>query len=542
MDHGPPIRQPAETFAPATASAERAAASHRSQRPARLPIPGNWPLLVILLVQAILSLRLVGANTAFQDEALYLWAGHLEWARVLHGTSIPPFPSYFSGAPVIYPPIVALADSIGGLAGARVLSLAFMLGATTLLWSTTDRLFGRRAAFFAAALFAVLGPALQLGAFATYDAMALFLLALVAWFVVRAGERQDATAWMIAAGAALALANATAYSSAIFDPVVLLLALATALPRPGGKLAAARAVTLLAIVAVILTPGLLLGGSRYFHGINVTTLQRAPGTDSALTVITHFWSWTGIIVVAAVCGTVIGWFGQSGSARAWLLTLLAAAALLVPAEQASLHTTASLNKHGAMGAWFAAIAAGYAVDRLIATSPTGTMRLVTGGACVVALCFPVTLGASQSWMFATSWPDSSAFIAIFRPLADNSTGRMLVENPSIAEYYLTSGSQWQRWSSTRNIVSRLGTPTGGPSTKAGIVGAGNAGTYAMYIQEGYFSVIALNFADTTSLDESIAADIHRNRHYHAIQVVPYGAGPVGPAPGKYVIWQYEPQG
>ena len=43
------------------------------------------------------------------------------------------------------------------------------------------------------------------------------------------------------------------------------------------------------------------------------------------------------------------------------------------------------------------------------------------------------------------------------------------------------------------------------------------------------------------INESIVADIRRNRHYHPIQVVPYGAGPVGPAPGKYVIWQYEPR-
>ena len=41
------------------------------------------------------------------------------------------------------------------------------------------------AAFFAAALFAVLGPTLHLGAFATYDAMALFLLALFASPLVR---------------------------------------------------------------------------------------------------------------------------------------------------------------------------------------------------------------------------------------------------------------------------------------------------------------------------------------------------------------------
>ena len=112
------------------------------------------------------------------------------------GRRCPPFPAYFSGAPVIYPPLAALADNAGGLAGARILSLAFMLGATVLLWGVAGRLFGRRAAFFAAALFAVLGPTLHLGAFATYDAMAVFLVALAAWCVVRAvgrgrGDRLD---------------------------------------------------------------------------------------------------------------------------------------------------------------------------------------------------------------------------------------------------------------------------------------------------------------------------------------------------------------
>ncbi len=197
-------------------------------------------LVAVLVVQVVLSLRLVGADTAFQDEAAYLWAGHLEWAHWLHGGSVPPFASYFSGSPVIYPPVGALADSVGGLAAARVLSLVFMLGATVLLWGTAGRLFGRRAAFFAAALFAVLGPTLHLGAFATYDAMSMLLVALAAWLVVRAGDRQDATGWMLAAAVALAVANAAAYSSVLFDPVVVLLALLTAFPSraaswlPGG--------------------------------------------------------------------------------------------------------------------------------------------------------------------------------------------------------------------------------------------------------------------------------------------------------------------
>src|SRR5215813_11376923 len=115
----------------------------------------RWPLVVVLATQAALSARLVPSNTAFQDEGLYLWSGHLELAHLLHHAQIPDFPSYFSGAPVIYPVIAALADEVGGLTGARLLSLAFILVTTVLLHGMTRRFFSSRAAgFFAAVLFA----------------------------------------------------------------------------------------------------------------------------------------------------------------------------------------------------------------------------------------------------------------------------------------------------------------------------------------------------------------------------------------------------
>jgi len=539
MDHGPATEESAELFASDWTLPKGAAASHEADRPARLRVFANWPLLAVLAVQTALSLWLVRADTAFEDEAEYLWAGHLEWAHVLHGVPLPQFPSYFSGAPVIYPPIGALADSIGGLTGARILSLVFMLGATVALWATTNRLLGQRAAFFAAALFAVSGPTLHLGSFATYDAMSVFLVTLAAWLVVRPGERRDATVWMIAAGVALALADATAYTYAVFDVVILLLALVTAFPKPGGRFAAMRPLTILAVGGVLVLVALLLGGSRYYHGIGQTTKFRTSGSDSPLTVLSQAWSWTGVIVITAICGAVYSWVRRPGHAQTWLLTLLSGAALLIPAEQASLHTTASLNKHLDLGIWFAAIAAGYAVDRLIAAAPAGNMRVVTCGACVIALCFPVVIGTSQSRTFATNWPNSSAFTAILGPLVDHSTGRLLVEDPSIAEYYLPAGSQWMRWSSTRNIVSPSGAPTGGPSAAAGVVGAGNAGTYAMYIKIGYFSLVALNFSDTTTLDQSLAADLNRNPHYYKIGVVPYGVEIPPLGIGDYVIWRYE---
>src|ERR1700733_13267295 len=170
MEHGTTTRQATDVSASGTldaAPAAPAAGSRWDRRVLAQHAPRWWPLAAVLIVQAALSLRLVWVNTAFQDEATYLWAGHLEWAHWLHGAPVPPFAAYFSGAPVLYPPIGALADSVGGLTAARILSLVFMLGATALLWGAASRLYGRRAGFFAAALFAVLGPTLHLGSFAT---------------------------------------------------------------------------------------------------------------------------------------------------------------------------------------------------------------------------------------------------------------------------------------------------------------------------------------------------------------------------------------
>ncbi len=544
MEHGTTTHRATATSDPSVLDAAPAvpsAGTHREPGALERYVPRWWPLLAVLVVQAILSIRLVHADTAFEDEAAYLWAGHLEWAHWLHGTPIPPFSTYFSGAPVIYPPIAALADSIGGLTAARILSLIFMLGATTLLWAVTSRLYGRRAAFFAAALFAVLGPTLHLGAFATYDAMSLFLVAFASWLVISAADDGDATGRMVMAGLVLALANATTYSSALFDPVVVLLVALTAFPKPGRRAAFRRIWIFVVVLVTPLLLALLIGGNSYVGGIERTTLARVPGAASPLTVLADSWSWAGLVVVVAACAIVISGLRRQGRVRTWLLVVLTLAAILGPLDQARLDTVASLNKHVGLGAWFAAIAAGYAVDWFVAAAPAGRNRILTCGACVVALAFPISLGASQSWAFSTSWANSASFIAILRPLVDNSTGHLLIEDPSIAEYYLPSGSDWERFSSTRNIVLPSGASSGGPSQSAGVVGAGNAGTYGTKIIEDYFSLVALNFADTTSLDLTIAADLRRNHRYHKIEVIPYGIEipPIGQ--GTYVIWKLEPK-
>jgi Dolichyl-phosphate-mannose-protein mannosyltransferase len=514
-----------------THPAEQAAA-HRPGRMTGWRV--SWPLLAVLAVQALLSLRLVHANTPFQDEGEDLWAGRLLWAHWLHGTAIPPFPYYFSGSPVIYPPLGALANSAAGLAGARVLSLVFMLASTTLCWSATRRLFGRRAAFFAAALFAVLGPTLQLGAFATSDALAVLLVALAAWCVLTASPRGLAAGRMAAAGGALALATAAAYPSVLYDLVVPVVAVLAAAPAVGTQAALRRVSILLQTLAVLLAAAAMIAGSAYFRGFNRTILVPPARTSSPMAVLAASWNWAGLVVLLAVGGVVLSWRDRHGRARTWLLTAFTCAAVLGPAEQAWLHTQAVLNQYVGLGAWFAAVAAGYAIARFVAFARPGQHETLTAAACVAALIFPVSLGAAQSWRLATSWPNATSLIDVLRPFADHGTGRLLVEDPAVAEYYLSSGSQWRRWSSTRNIVLPSGANIGIP--------AGDEAVLQPYIARGYFSYVALNFADTTALDRDLATELNCDRQYHKIRpiIVPYSpeAGPT--SQGLYLIWHYQP--
>jgi len=520
------LARPAEDDAPFPALSGPAAVPARARR--RLAVP--LPLLVILTVQTVLAGTLLHANTAFQDEALYLWAGRLEIAGWLHGTPIPLYPTYFSGAPILYPPLAALANSIAGLTGARILSLCFMLGATTLLWATTSRLYGRRPAFFAAALWAVLGPTLHLSAFATFDPMSLFLVALAAWFATGSRTREDSTGWILAAAGALVLANVAKYASAIFDPTVIGMAWLSACPCPGGKAAARRPVLLVTCLAGLLAVLVKIGGTYYQTGITQTTLTRITGSNTVAQVLGESWAWIGIVVVAASAGAAIGLARERGRSRKLLLILLAGTGLLAPLQQAHIRTTTSLDKHVDFGAWFAMIAGGYAVDALLTAIRPRVLRAAALGACAVALGAAAMTGLTQARaLFA--WPNTSKFVAALRPLVDNSTGHLLVETPSIPEYYLPAGTQWKRWSSTWNIVLGSGRSTG----SQGVGRSGNSAVFAHYIGIHYFSLIALNFNATRPLDEQIARLLELTPGYHLVARLPYGRV------GQYVIWVYKPR-
>jgi len=489
------------------------------RRGPRRPFPLSVPLLAVLALQTVLSLRLIWSKTAFNDEALYLWAGHLELAHILHGTPVPGFQTYFSGAPFIYPPLAALADSLGGLAAARILSLMFMLGATVLLYGASRSLFGRRAGEIAAGSFGLLGSAEFLGAFATYDAMALFLLALAAYLVVMA-RRWFSEPMLIAAGLVLALADATKYPTTLWDPVVISLAALTA-TRGGWLRRSSRAVRLALYTSAPIVVALLrLGGSSYLRGVMFTTLARQPGRVSPDSILRESALWVGLILVIALRGLVI-----ADSTRVRLICVtLAVAVVLAPLEQARIHTQTSLDKHVAFGAWFGAMAVGYVLARAVETSKYLGWRIPVATIGLIAL-----MGIPQASSFYSSWPNAAAFIAaIQRLVAAEPRAPILAEQGPLVDYYLdlprqqltnNVGAFWY-WDPLRNQA------------------VGGTAAYLEAIRYHYFSVVELDFSfsNRKQVDRELQAALRAARGYHLVATIPW-TDRFGSA--DFDLWEYQ---
>jgi len=443
------------------------------------------PLTAICVVQTILSLILALSNTVFGDEADYLRVGQMEWAQWLHGVSWPAASAeqHLSGSPVIYPPIGALADSIGGLAGARILSLIFMLGATVLLYLTASRLLGRAEAGVATALWAFSEPALRL-AFATFDALSVALTALSALFALQAGYRQRGTPYVAAAVITLALANATAYSGLIIDPVVIAFAFLVWLPRMGARPALLRAACFAAGLAVSFV--LLIIGSRSWHGLLYTVLSRAYADHQSVHLILNdIWVYSGLIISLAVIGVAIA-VSSEGRQRAALLVLLGCGALVVPAAQLNDQTGWSLDKHLAYGIWFAAMPAGYACVKLVRKLPEVSRQLVAA-CCVIAVIYPAANGWKSAWNVYHSWPNANSFITTFKPIAARSRGLIYTSGQDlIAEYYTPQGRDSSRWGTALSL------------NPAGIRTSALESYYARQLRDNNYGIIVLFYATTFS--------------------------------------------
>jgi 4-amino-4-deoxy-L-arabinose transferase-like glycosyltransferase len=320
-----------------------------------------WPLWAVLVAQAVLTVPWLWRTAPFTDEALYIEAGHAEWAHWLQHVAGPDYASWFSGAPVLYPPVAAAADSAGGLPAARAVSLIVMFAATALVYLMGCHLFNRRIGGLAAAVFAVGGLTVHYGAFATFGPFALFLLTLAAWAAVRV--RDGGFWWLPACVLALVAANAAKYATLLWDPVVVGMLVLHGWEK-GIWQAIGRACSVTATVLILEAGLLMLGGADYARGLIATTLFRSIhwGTpSSAAGVLARAFLLVGVVVLTGALGVIVSVLRRRPPALTLFLCLLVLAALLAPIDQARIHQLPSLDKNIGFGLPFAALGAGYAL-------------------------------------------------------------------------------------------------------------------------------------------------------------------------------------
>ncbi|GGV07952.1 hypothetical protein GCM10010495_20480 [Kitasatospora herbaricolor] len=481
-------------------------------------------LLAILGLQAALSVRL--SNTAFQDEALYMYAGHAELSHLLYGTALPKdYNSYFSGSPMLYPIVAAVVENHFAMVGVRVFSLLCMLGATALLYSFSRRLFNERVALGAAAMFAVTQSTVVLGFFATYDAPAVLLLALSIWIVVRT-DRAPAAVVVLAAPVAV-LAVGLKYASALYLPSLVLLAVLTGIRNK------ARQPLLRGLLLGGGAGGLLWAGLTFtdvLSGVQATTTARAHGTEKATELLRQSAEFGGLMFLTA-CGGAIAYAvrgrmnesplalaltGPGRKRRIMLGLLLTGTALLAPAYQIHLHTSVALYKHIGFGLLFAAPIAGIGMARLIGPH----FRHPQLG--ILLWVVMLSLGLSQSeWRFNT-WPDSSRMVAVLRQHVD-ANGRYLASADNVPVYYLRDLTLQSQWTSTYGI---------GYVDKDGKLHSADDG-YRTAIADGWFDLIVLDGVATPETDRVVAEAVAQSPHYRLLGRLPFTH--VG-GTGYYRIW------
>ncbi len=480
----------------------------------------------MLSFQALLSLRL--HNTAYFDEAQYLYSGHLELEHLLHGTPLQgSFTSLYSGSPVLYPVLAAAVNQVGGLTAARLLSLAEMLSVTTLLYSLARRLFNERVGLCAALLFCVTEPAIFLGNFATYDATALFLLALAAWIMVRTA----AFRWpvFLLAAPVAALAVGVKYAGLLFVPTIAVLPPLASWPLRGRRVLL-YPLAFAAAVGGLLYGGLRLGGHAYVAAISSTTTNRAHGATPVLTLLRESAEWGGVIFVLALIGTAAYvWrartepdevIAPAGTRfrRLCLGVVLTGTALLAPAYQAHLHTDISFQKHIGFGLFFAAPMAGLGLARVLGD------HFRRPHIAVGVWCVALVLGLIQANQLYQSWPNSTQLVQTFsRYLTPH--GRYLAEEPSVPIYYLLGhkDARPSQFSSTFYISYR---------TSKGVRLTGTRG-YTAAIKAGYFHVVAYYGGTTPAVDKALGRALANSQAYYLAAQIDLN-NPF--APGEYFVW------
>ncbi|HEU0000689.1 MAG TPA: glycosyltransferase family 39 protein [Ktedonobacteraceae bacterium] len=474
-------------------------------------IASRLPLPLILLMQAVTSLIAL-RNTAFQDEALYLFAGRQIILTWLGKTPyLEPYGLYFSGYPSFYPVIGGGLDFVGGLEAARMFSLLCMLIVTICVYRITMQFFDRKSALIAAFLFACEGSVLFLGRLATYDAFCLCLLALAILLCSRASKAASART-CLAIGPLLLLAVAAKYVGLLFVPTVLALFAWWGWKHKGMEEMLVRlGIALFSLVASGFIFFLNMD-KQVLTGLSFTTTNRTGSGAIPIAVIEHIAVMEGIFLGLGFLGLFF-----CGRQRLPIGMLLFGSALLVPLYHTYKGEFVSLDKHLAFSMFFLAPLAGFAIASLADLWQKRSMRI--SWAIVLIFClliFPP--GLQQARNLYSGWPSSTQLTTFLRPRVQPGVGHYLAEDYDILRYNLKNETDLWQWSSLDYFVY---------TDKENHNLSGEA-AYKAAIQEGFFDLVELSYGYHTPLAMQIAQNLTASGQYKLIARIPihnsYGSG------------------
>jgi 4-amino-4-deoxy-L-arabinose transferase-like glycosyltransferase len=473
-------------------------------------IPARLSLVLILAMQAIVSLTTLH-NTAFQDEALYVYAGR---QIIRNWTGGPPpldhYANYFSGYPYVYPVIGGFLDRVGGLELARSFSLLCMLGVTAAVWYVTRRLFDVPAAIFASASYAVAGVVLFLSRLATFDAMCLSLIALATAVAVHCAT--TARPWSaLLIGPILVGAILTKYAALLFVPATLAILVCASLAFVGWKRAALRLLLTLVGLGVSLWIAYLRVDPLAFHALAGSTTNRETGLkDTRLHLLTHVLRMGGIMLAIAFVGLLL----LIRSRRFVLLGLaLFGAAWLAPLYHIYKQEPISLDKHIAYGLFFAAPIVGYALAWISgyegrAEPTTRRGYWLVGGMVVIAL---FTLGLRQSQDLFANWANTSQLNYALHTQLRNGTGRVLSEDIEVSRFDardVTQEWQWTNFYYPYYIQPNHQLVEGQPGLIAGL-------------NNRFYDLVELSFNYIPDTAYFVASQMAKDHNYDLIARVPF---------------------
>jgi hypothetical protein len=426
-------------------------------------------LPVIWLMQAALALRPRLNDNAFEDEGLYVFMGHRLIHHLLHGGSLPEVPgSYFSGAPGFYPVLAAMADSVGGLAAARAVSLFFALVATGATYLLGNRLFGRTAGLLGAASFVLCGSVIFQSHLAVYDSTAMAFGALAALAAVRGVQEQRLLNAPVVA-ALLTLAALAKYAGMIYLPVVV--ALAVAVGWRDLRWVVVRRAAFIAVAAVAMFCFIIqLFARDLIHGLMQTTLARnaiIPVSPELL--LRQVVTWIGPWILVALVGALLR------PRQEWRLSVvLLAGAVIAPLEQVRTGEAVSLSKHCAFGLVFAAPLVGVVLARLWGRGGRGALP------ALMVLLILGELGLQSSQRFLTGWVDDRKLVPVLSKAIASEPGKpILGEQPSPQRYELRKQTDAHQWNDTYAFS---------------FDGLSGREAYARAIDDHYFGVIYLSIS------------------------------------------------